>query len=476
VSDRSTPRLSPGRSALPAALLAAVVVYLCCLAWLPTVERRLDPLTGDEPFYVMTAISLIEDHDLDEHNNYLRRDYHRFYPAFGPTADGWPSYPDPLPPHRSRTERAGLYSKHGPGMAVLIAVPFALGGRTLTLIVLSAITATLAANMTLLAARYTRSMGLALAVALALALTNPIFSFSLLIFPEVTAALLVTYATRRLLAERNNAGQWLLIGACGAALPWFHYRLAPISVALAIVAIVRFRRTWTPTAAAAAAASPVVSAAVLLWWFGHLYGSPLPPSSDHAGFSRVIGTVNGLAGTWLDQQWGAFVHNPLLGMAAAAAIPFALANRRDAGVLAAIAVPYLFLIASYRVWWGEWNPPARYLTDIAPLAAIPLAWWVGRIGSNWRWPLLAAVALPAVAVMATFVSDPQRMYNHPDGTSRLFETWRSWVGLDLTELVPSYVSYSASSGAERVVFGLFGLAVFGTLATAAFALLPDTDA
>src|SRR5262249_51129018 len=94
----STPRSSPGCSALPAALLAAVVVYLACLAWLPSLERRLDPLTGDEPFYVMTSISLVEDHDLNEQNNYDQRDYDRFYPAFGPTRDGWPSYPDPLPP------------------------------------------------------------------------------------------------------------------------------------------------------------------------------------------------------------------------------------------------------------------------------------------------------------------------------------------------------------------------------------------
>src|SRR5262249_47293596 len=130
-----TPRSSAGRSALPAALLAAVVVYLACLAWLPSLERRLDPLTGDEPFYGMTSISLVEDRDLDEQNNYDQRDYDRFYPAFGPTRDGWASYPDPLPPHQSHTTRPGLYSKHGLGLALLIAAPFAIGGRTLTLIV-----------------------------------------------------------------------------------------------------------------------------------------------------------------------------------------------------------------------------------------------------------------------------------------------------------------------------------------------------
>jgi hypothetical protein len=471
----TTPRSSPGRSAFPAALIAAAIVYLCCLAWLPSLERRLDPLTGDEPFYVMTSISLIEDHDLNEQNNYDQRDYHRFYPAFGPTANGWPSYPDPLPPHQSHTKRTGLYSKHGLGMAVVIAVPYKLGGRTLTLIVLSSIAALLAANMTLLAARYAESLSLAVAVAVTLALTNPLFSFSLLIFPEMTAALLITYATRRLLEDHNASLQWFLIGASAAALPWLHYRLAPISAVFALVAIVKFRRRWTASTAFAAAVMPVVSAVVLFWWYLRLYDSPFPPSSDHAGFSHVLGTLNGLAGSLLDQQWGAFIHNPLLLLATAAFVPFAMTHRRDACLLAAIVVPYLIVIANYRVWWGEWNPPARYLTDIVPLAAIPLAWWIGQMSQRRRWPMFTLFALPALLVMVTFVAEPQRMYNHPDGTSRLFETWTSWIGIDLTRVVPSYVFYSASPTSERLVFALFGLACLGTLATVVYAMIPDSE-
>src|SRR5215218_4600962 len=177
MSSRATPRHLPGRSPSLAAAFAAGIVLLACIAWLPRVEQRLNPLTGDEPFYVMTSISMTEDGDLDETNNYEDRDYHRFYPAFGPTRDGWASYPDPLPPHRSDTTRAGLYSKHGLGLALLIALPFEIGGRTLVLIVLAGIAALLAANMTLLASRYTRSSELAAIIAIALALTNPLFSF-----------------------------------------------------------------------------------------------------------------------------------------------------------------------------------------------------------------------------------------------------------------------------------------------------------
>ncbi|WP_221178956.1 hypothetical protein, partial [Pseudomonas fluorescens] len=84
---RTAARTVPGRRSIERGLL--VVSGLALLAWLallPRVLTRLDPLTGDEPFYVMTAISLLQDGDLDESNNYAQRDYEQFYP------------PDPLPP------------------------------------------------------------------------------------------------------------------------------------------------------------------------------------------------------------------------------------------------------------------------------------------------------------------------------------------------------------------------------------------
>jgi hypothetical protein len=437
---------------------AALLTFAVCLAWIPHLTQRLYPLTGDEPFYVMTAISLVEDGDLDETNNYANRDYARFYPAFGPTADGWAAYPDPLPPHQSHTRRPGLYSKHGLGMALLIALPFAAGGRPLVLVVLAALSALLAANMALFARRYTRSPWIALAAALGLSLTTPLLTFSLLIFPELPAALCTIYALRRVLEPRNAWWQWALAGFAAAALPWLHYRLAPISVGLAAIGFGRHRHSIPRAHIVAALLPPLLSASVLAWWFVYLYGRPLPPAADHAGFSGFTGTLNGLAGTFLDQQWGAWIHNPLLFFAAAVAVPFALAQREDAIDLGAIAASYLVIVANYRVWWGEWNPPARYLTVLVPLAVAPLAWWLERVRLRWRWPWLVAFLVPSLLVTATFVWDPQLMYNHPDGTSRLLEIWSQWSHQPLTSLIPSFVFYSASAPAERVWFSIAALA------------------
>ncbi len=475
VKDVSGHASAWGRWSLPPAARVAIVVYLACLAWMPGILNRLDPLTGDEPFYVMTAISLTEDGDLNELNNYSQRDYARFYPAPGTVSDGWPGYPDPLPPHASHTERPGLYSKHGLGLAALIALPYAVGGRPLVLILLAVIAAVAAANAAALAARYA-PWPVAGSVSIALALTAPLATFSLLIFPEMTAALCVAYATRRVLAARNNPWQWLLAGCCAAALPWLHYRLAPISAVIAILAIVRHRGAITPRGAIAGLTAPVVSAIGLFAWYTYLYGRPLPPPSDHAGFSGIAGTLNGLAGTFLDQQWGALVHNPLLGLAIAVAVPFAWYRRGDATALAAIILPYLLLTSSYRVWWGEWNPPARYLTAVVPLAAAPLGWWLARLRSPYvRWGTLGLFVLPGLAVMATFVADPQRMYDHPDGTSHLFETWASATPIDLRDAVPSYVFHNASPVDVRQAVALTVLGALCALATLSWLLARDAS-
>ena len=161
--------------------------------------RSLNPLTGDEPFYVMTALSIARDHDLDESNNYAQRDYESFYPPDPLPAGwrGWPAIVRPLPPHPAHSVRPGLYSKHGLGVAVLILLPYALGGRDAVMVLLNLVAALVALNVYLLARRYTRDWRWAAALAAVLALSNPLMSYAYLIFPEMFAALAIVYAYRR---------------------------------------------------------------------------------------------------------------------------------------------------------------------------------------------------------------------------------------------------------------------------------------
>jgi hypothetical protein len=103
----------------------------------------------------MTAISPVQGGDLNERNSYLDRAFDTFYPASGPTVRGWHSYPDPLPPHPTAGDLPGLYSKHGLGMALVIA-------------------AAVSANMSLFARQFGAPPAVSVADPLLFALTNPL--------------------------------------------------------------------------------------------------------------------------------------------------------------------------------------------------------------------------------------------------------------------------------------------------------------
>ena len=100
------------------AALAALVVLGLVAALMGHVTRRLDPVTGDEPFYLVTAGSILRDGDIDETNNWFNRDVDDWLPP-RLLPDDWQGWAYParnFPPHASQTIRPGLYSKHGLGV------------------------------------------------------------------------------------------------------------------------------------------------------------------------------------------------------------------------------------------------------------------------------------------------------------------------------------------------------------------------
>src|SRR5262245_43655079 len=84
-----------------------------------------------------------------------------------------------------------------------------------------------------------------------------------------------------------------------------------------------------------------------------------------------------------------------------------------------IAVPYFLLVANYAQWWGEWCPPARYLTSILPMMALPFGVALLRIPSPFYKAIYGLLLLLSLVVMSAFLSRPQWMYNQPSGTSEL---------------------------------------------------------
>jgi hypothetical protein len=428
-------------------LVSAVLFALA----LPRMLERLDPLTGDEPFYVMTAISILRDRDLDERNNYARRDYEEFYPT-APLPDdwrGWEEFPWPLPPHPATTHLDGLHTKHGLGLSLLIAVPYELLGRVGAVLVVLLCASLLAGQMYLLALEAGGDRRLAAAVAVGLVMTVPLAPYAYLLFPEVPAALLLLYAVRRVSAARTGEWPWLLTGAAIGSLPWLHQRFAPTAVVLALVLLVRLGRQRRWEEATTALAPVVVAGCLLLTYNLWLYRWPLQDTRDHAGFNDVAGTLNGGFGLLLDAQWGLLIVAPVYLVALVAAILWWRSAPSTARVAAAAATPYLALVASYNVWWGEWGPPARYLVPVAPLAA-------GALAAALRCPAVAPRVVAAVAwgwslaLTLLGLADPQRFYHHPDGWNQLVARLGDLAQIDLAGGLVAFQPFAVAPRLDRV--------------------------
>jgi len=445
----------------------ALTVLVCMAVYalfIPRIMAALAPLTGDEPFYVMTALSIAHDGDLDETNNYAQGDYRAFYPPDPLPAgwQGWPSFPRELPPHAAHSVRPGLYSKHGLGVAALILVPYLLGGRLASILFLNLVAALAAANIVLLARRYGHGWLGAVALGLPLVFADPLMSYAYLIFPEIFAALAIVYAYRRGREARNTALQWLGVGLSLAILPWLHARFIPAVLGLVAILVAGWLREPSWRRRLAGLLPPVCSAVALLTYYLAIYGKPFPSTEDHAGFNTPPEIVNAAFGLFLDEQWGLLIHAPIYLLTAVGLGVLWRTRRNDLLALLAVALPYLALVAFYRVWWGEWGPAARYLAPLAPLAIAPLAAWAAQVRRVVAVAAVGLLALPGFAIMAGFLAAPQLMYNQPDGFNALFSSWAASRGQVWPKFFPSFQPYAPSPLRVRELWSLW-LAVLAAL-------------
>src|SRR5262249_21165398 len=121
-----------------------------------------------------------------------------------------------------------MYSLHAPGLSLLIAPAFALGGRLGAQVFLAALAALAGVLVHRLVAA---SLGDARAAALAWAIfafTPPVPIFAVSLYPELPAALATAVFLWTGRAERLRAPAALLAALAAGALPWLHSKFLPL--------------------------------------------------------------------------------------------------------------------------------------------------------------------------------------------------------------------------------------------------------
>jgi hypothetical protein len=416
---RSWPRLPSPR---PRMLLGAAWAFLLTVGLAYTLRLR---VSGDEPHYLLMAQSLWREGDLDLRDNLAREDWREYTPG-------------PIVPHYGAPRADGRpYPAHSPGLPVLLAPLYALGGRQLCVLALTLAAAALGLEMWKAARRLTGD-GEAALLAWALVLVPPVSFHAFQVYTEVPAALALAVALRILLSAPGAlaAGAAALLAG---ALPWLHLKMMPAAVALALVAVIRLRGRARLTFVGVAAAM----AAAFLLYYRAVFGIA-SPLAIYGGVPRDASgsPVRALAGLFLDRSFGLLPYAPVFLLALSGLDRLA---RCRAWAPLVVGAAVLAPVLPWRMWWGGQCPPARFLVPLVPVLVLAAAARVAasRRGlARWRWALL----LIGIATTIGMTVRPAALLllNRGDRPTRV------WAALSGERPIGSYLPSLVSAAADEV--------------------------
>lgn len=370
---------------------------------------------GDEPHYLAMAQSVVSDRDLDLTDEFAHGEYHAFFAAR-------------LAPHASPNTPPGrLYSLHAPGLPLVLAPAYALGGFRGAQLAVAAIVA-LAGVLVHRLVRDALGAAEAAAAWAAFALGPPAAVFAVSLYPESVAVLPVAGL---LLAARARPriGTAVAAGLLAGALPWLHAKMAGPALAGLALVLVRPHRWRHRLAGLVAFAGPV---GLLLVLFARWYGRPSLSAAFGPPDLSAWRVPAGLGGLFLDRQFGLWIVAPAWALAAVGLV--AAWRRRTGDLLRGLLVasPLVLVSAAFPVWWGGSSPPARFLVPVLPALAVALG-----AAAAARPALFAALTAWGIGVIGLAADAPRILHNRPDGEGLLLRHLSR--GADLNAMLPSFV-------------------------------------
>ena len=392
--------------------ILAVVASAVLAAWW-TASGRL-PVTGDEPHYLVIAASVVHDFDFDVRNNYEQ------YEAIHEILSDAPTHVRPA--------EAGWWPRHMPGLGILLAVPFGLGGA---IGARAALPALLIPVLGIAVHRWSRGLlrpADAMVATLGGLACSPLIFGASQLYPDLAGGAAVLALAGWLWGhERRTRLGWCLYWCAAGFLCWLHVKYYGTSAVLAALGIWQLRRDASRFTAATYSvfgvlflAGPVLFAAFSLPRFGDMLGgrqgAELIPD-----FAR---TVEIFLGLHLDQVHGLFFHQPLF-LPGLIALGWMIRRRHP------LTLSWLVLYASLLVpnaleripYGGHIAPAGRFGWSATWLWIIPLGIWVAdrpargagppavRLSPVVRLALALGIGFQA-ALALQWVTVPQRLFNY----------------------------------------------------------------
>ncbi len=355
-------------------------------------------VTGDEPYYLITAISLAEDRDLDVSDEIAEESFRPFHEI-------------PLDVQTRPLEGGRRVSPHDPLLPLLLAPAVALGGWVGAKLMLAALAGCLGALLVWIAVRRLQ-VGIfsAALAAVVFGASAPLAVYGSQVYPELPAALCVAAGVAAL-TGRLRAGGLICLAVSITALPWLSIKYAPVAAALALIALVMLARAGRRNAAAALGGGLVAMGIAFVAVHLVLYGGLTPYAvGDHftSGEFTVVGAQpdyvgrsRRLIGLLVDRDFGLAAWQPAWLLVVPAVV--SLARNRPRGwqaLVLPLGVGWLvatFVALTMQGWW--W--PGRQVVMVLPCAVIAIAWWASCSGA--RLAILAVSGGIGIASLAWLV-------------------------------------------------------------------------
>lgn len=390
-------------------------------------------ITADEPFYLLTTQSLIQDGDLDLTQQYERESWRSFF-----------DHPDGLWKQSVPDEDGRLLSPHEPGLSVFLVPGFGAGGLVGAQVQMLLLTAATFALAFVLVASETRALLVSWLATAAVALTATAFVYATEIYPEAPAAMLLVLSLLLVRRPRLEAWHGLVLGALLTALAWFGMKYVPLGALVGVYFLWRADRGGR----AAFLGASAVSGIAYVWLHLAIYGALTAyngntvfegaPTSDvlraHLGFGTRVYRLWGL---FIDERFGVGRWAPVL-LPVLPALPL-LVRRGSLGVLAAGLVATQVGIATFvAITMMGWWFPGRTLMAVFPLFAFVLAELALRLQKAGR-VLLGGLALTSMVFVVGLVQaehagevvvavNPFEMSSAAfRASARLFPDYRAWT-------------------------------------------------
>jgi hypothetical protein len=391
--------------------------------------------TGDEPSYVLSVISFLQDGDFNLHNNFERRDFLHF------------GYKE-LKPQFLPADAPLIPAEHGTAFPILIAPFYAAGGLgaiRLALIVLAYICVLLTAGIVDMLTDSFRAGSLAMAL---VAIAPVWIMQSSRIYPDVCAAFGVTLVIFLLARQVTRPGgvpsraSAFVMAFCVCILPLLYLKYGLLSAPLGVAALsmASFRKSmWTYLGGAMALLLGVVN---LIVFRGQ------GPLAGPAGLGWLVGSdvyAQHTSGTWTLQhafgrywaQWieshhGLAVYEPYMLLVLWAALFYIRAAKSDRERLFFGMAAATLTFSGMHAFWvlsPGWCYPGRYLFAAIPMFCVLIVCWAVRKDHLKKLRLMgiAAGAMVSLSVLVSaWMHQVQPDWGLPS-YRQLFPTyWPSW--------------------------------------------------